>query len=76
MRHQTTPLVPPTRPRSRAVWIRLIVAFDFLLLLAPPLHWAFATAGDPLSSLGYLVGGSALVVLSLPALLALTAKEA
>jgi len=71
--------MPQTTARqSRALLRRrvaqLVVAFDFIILLAPPLHWFFGN-GEMLLALGYFIVSSVLVVLSLP-LLAMLSTDA
>lgn len=59
-------------PRLRVA--KLVVALDFMLLLAPPLHWFFGS-GDMALALGYFIGSSIFVALSLPLLAALAGRE-
>ncbi|SPO54668.1 protein of unknown function [Pseudomonas sp. JV551A1] len=54
-----------SRPRPRDTLIKLIVLIDFSLFLMPPLHWYFGD-GIAAHALGYFLGSSLLVALSLP----------
>lgn len=54
--------------------IKLIVLADFLLMLAPPLHWHFGN-GSPSHALTYFLGSSVLVALSLALIAACSEQE-
>ncbi|BCF86273.1 hypothetical protein RQCS_58180 (plasmid) [Rhodococcus qingshengii] len=50
------------RPHSAAIATLAVV--DFVIMLLPPLHWAF-DSGNPVTSLGYFLGSGLFVTSSL-----------
>ncbi|GAS91669.1 hypothetical protein [Mycolicibacterium brisbanense] len=52
-----------SRTRSRW-WQTAILVFDFLVLLAPPLHWYFGN-GKAVTAVGYFLVANLVVVASL-----------
>ncbi|MEW1960538.1 hypothetical protein [Kineococcus sp. NPDC059986] len=65
-----------TTPRERlhTRWVRSVVIADFVLLLFPPLQWAFSH-GDPVASTLWSVGSAAVVTATLPLLRRLSRTE-
>lgn len=60
---------------SRKSLLNVIVLIDGLIILAPPLHWYF---GDGVAehALGYFLGASLFVAVSLPLISASSNREA
>ena len=60
--------------KQKTLVVRLLIAFDVVIVLFPPLHWAVGSPGS-YASLAYFVVTSVLLLVSLLAIYALSRAD-